>query len=179
MTVSLTLILADVINDHTTQHAHQQLTHNGPFRDPRRVCIHRRPRGARRRCQAADNLRDCPRQQGTVQKMPRFAATCADLRLTHAARRAMLSCSPGPRSLRRTTLGSARFHRLGAAKSNHRSGDWVERRISHPPPFAPPLAWRIRARGVILTPRVRVGDHKHALCGGDAPFLTDLDRWHD
>ena len=117
MTVSLTLILADVINDHTTQHAHQQLTHNGPFRDPRRVCIHRRPRGARRRCQAADNLRDCPRQQGTVQKMPRFAATCADLRLTHAARRAMLSCSPGPRSLRRTTLGRARFHIVSGQRS--------------------------------------------------------------
>ena len=101
------------------------------------------------------------------------AALCGDLRLTHAARRAMLSCSPGPRSLRRTTLGRARFHIVSGQRSQTTDRDratGVERRISHPPPFAPPLAWRIRARGVILTPRVRVGDHKHALCGGDAPF---------
>ena len=77
-----------------------------------------------RRAAPLPSCRQSSRLSTTTRYGTKDVATCGDLRLTHAARRAMLSCSPGPRSLRRTTLGRARFHRLGAAKSNHRSGDW-------------------------------------------------------
>ena len=136
-----------------------------------------------RRAAPLPSCRQSSRLSTTTRYGTKDAALCADLRrLAPNARReagdAQLltgAAKPPPHNPGARPLS----HRLGAysevkppiaiGRLGLKGGFPIHRRSAPLTRAAAGLA-HTRSRGVILTPRVRVGDHKHALCGGDAPF---------